>query len=123
MPLNQDALMVLERRWGKHDVYVFTYQDAPVARTSTKAWYAALKRAGISDFRWHDLRHTCASWHVQNGTRLQELQELGGWSSYEMVLRYAHLNADHLKTAADRILGTKSAQPDESAHLRLVVSD
>ena len=123
VPLNEDALAILARRWGEHEVYVFTYRGDPVARTSTKAWYAALKRAGISDFRWHDLRHTWASWHVQSGTRLQELQELGGWSTHEMVLRYAHLSADHLKTAASRILGTTLAHKDESTHLKLVVSD
>ncbi len=40
---------------------------------------------------------------VQSGTSLQELQLLGGWSCFEMVLRYAHLSSDHLKRAADRI--------------------
>ena len=78
VPLNKDALIVLRKRKGKHPVYVFTYKNKPVARTTTKAWNAALTRAGIDHFRWHDLRHTWASWHVQNGTSLQELQELGG---------------------------------------------
>ena len=53
--------------------------------------------------RWHDLRHTWASWHVQNGTPLQELKELGSWASYDMVLRYAHLAVDHLRGAASQI--------------------
>ena len=66
-------------------------------------WKRALKRAGITNFRFHDLRHTWASWHVTNGTSLQELMELGGWKSYEMVLRYAHLAPDHLSHAAARI--------------------
>lgn len=45
---------------------------------STRAWNQALVRAGIErTFRWHDPRHTWASWHVQNGTPLQELMELG----------------------------------------------
>jgi len=70
------------------------------------AWRNALSRAGIENFRWHDLRHTWASWHVQNGTSLQELQVLGGWASLEMVLRYAHLSGDHLKAAADRVPAT-----------------
>lgn len=62
----------------------------------TAAWTKALKRASIRDFRWHDLRHTWASWHVQRGTPLQVLKELGGWETLEMVQRYAHLSADHL---------------------------
>ena len=103
-------------------MFVFTYQGKPVARTTTKAWKKALDRAGIKDFRWHDLRHTWASWHVQNGTTLQELQELGGWSSFEMVLRYAHLAGDHLKGAARRIEGTITPQYPRKRGLRLIVS-
>ena len=103
VPLNEDAMNVLRRRADGTSEYVFTYRDKPVARTSTKAWYAALQRAGIEDFRWHDLRHTWASWHVQNGTTLQELMELGGWATFEMVLRYAHLAGEHLTEAAKRI--------------------
>ena len=93
-----------------------------VARTTTKVWAAALRRVDIHDVRWHDLRHTWASWHVQRGARLQELQELGGWSSYDMVLRYAHLAADHLKGAACRIEGTIPAQPETKNGLRMIVS-
>ena len=88
---------------------MFTYEGKTVDRCSTKAWKRVLQNAGIeATFRWHDLRHTWASSHVQRGTPLQELMELGGWSSYEMVLRYAHLAADHLRTAAGRIDDTFS---------------
>ena len=72
-------------------------------QVSRKAWYAASVRAGIADFRWHDLRHTWASWHVQQGTPLYALQELGGWESPEMARRYAHLAAEHLAPWADRL--------------------
>jgi integrase len=122
VPLNDDALSVIEKRFGEHPTYVFTYRGKPVARTTTKALYAALKRAGIEDFRWHDLRHTWASWHVQSGTSAQELQELGGWSCTEMVQRYAHLGGDHLKKAASRISGTTLTQRVKYEGLRLVVS-
>jgi integrase len=81
-------------------------QGEPVDRTTTKAWYKALKRAEIENFRWHDLRHTWASWHVQNGTSLNELLELGGWSSYDMVLRYAHMAGSHLLKVANNVNGT-----------------
>jgi len=60
-------------------------------------------RAGIDDFRWHDLRHTWASWHVQAGTPLHVLQELGGWETPAMVRRYAHLAPEHLAEHAVRI--------------------
>ena len=122
VPLNQDALDILAQRDGQHPVYVFTYQDAPVARTTTKAWKRALERVGIEDFRWHDLRHTWASWHVQQGTSLQELMELGGWSSFEMVLRYAHLASEHLKKAAQRVESTNLAQHQKNG-LKLIVNN
>ncbi len=103
VPLNADAMEVLRAEKGKHPTYVFTYQAKPITQTNTKAWRSALRRAGIKNYRWHDLRHTWASWHVQSGTTLQELFELGGWSSFEMVLRYAHLSSKHLTKAAERI--------------------
>ncbi|MEK6593443.1 MAG: tyrosine-type recombinase/integrase, partial [Pseudomonadota bacterium] len=70
-----------------------------------KAWKAALARVGVVDFRWHDLRHTWASWHVQAGTPLFVLQELGSWESPEMVQRYAHLATEHLASYVDRASG------------------
>ena len=106
VPLNNDALSVLQQVHGENANYCFVYQGKPVERTSTKAWHAALRRAGIENFRWHDLRHTWASWHAQRGTSLQELQELGGWASFEMVLRYAHLAGQHLKRVAGNVDGT-----------------
>jgi integrase len=60
-------------------------------------------RAGIENFRWHDLRHTWASWHAQLGTPLYVLKELGGWETLEMVNRYAHLAPEHLKAHAARL--------------------
>jgi integrase len=108
VPLNEDAIAVLQGQLGQHNEYVFTYQGNRIIQCSTKAFRAALKRAGIKSFRWHDLRHTWASWHVQSGTSLQELQMLGGWASFDMVLRYAHLSSEHLKRAADRISILKS---------------
>lgn len=96
VPLNDDALVVLHRERGKHPQFVFTYKGQPVTRANNHAWQKALKRAGIKDFRWHDLRHTWASWHVQAGTPLHVLQEMGGWADAQMVRRYAHLGSQHL---------------------------
>ncbi|MES2142124.1 MAG: site-specific integrase [Pseudomonadota bacterium] len=88
VPLNSEAISIIRKQMGKHIKFIFTYKGKPIEQCNTKAWRKALKRAGIESFRWHDLRHTWASWHVQNGTSLQELQHLGGWSSFDMVLRY-----------------------------------
>ena len=103
VPLNKDALEVLLRQEGRNSTYVFTYKGNPVWRANNHAWRKALKRAGISDFRWHDLRHTWASWHIQAGTPLHVLQELGGWSDASMVRKYAHLSASHLTAYADKL--------------------
>jgi integrase len=100
VPLNEDALAVIRSQIGKNHTHVFTYEGNPVTRANNHAWRKALKRAGIVDFRWHDLRHTWASWHIQNGTPLHVLQELGGWADSSMVLKYAHLSSDHLQSYA-----------------------
>lgn len=110
VPLNDTAIKILNAQIGKHEIYVFTYKNKPITRCNNHAWRKALKRAGIKSFRWHDLRHTWASWHVQNGTSLQELQQLGGWSSFNMVLRYAHLSSEHLMNAAEKIHDTNLSQ-------------
>jgi len=94
---------VLQRQIGKHSTYVFTYQGHPVVNVSTKAWTNALERAGIDNFRWHDLRHTFATWHRQAGTPTHELQRLGGWKTLSMVERYAHVAPEGLQIAAGRL--------------------
>jgi len=102
LPLNSDAVLALRSVEGEHPRWCFTYEGKPMQAIGS-AWERSLKRAGIENFRFHDLRHTWASWHVMSGTSLQELMELGGWKSYEMVLRYAHLAPEHLASAAQRI--------------------
>lgn len=102
VPLSIAAVAVLRKQIGKHQTNVFTYKGNTVTQVNTKAWHKALERANIEDFRWHDLRHTWASWHIQEGTPLHVLQELGGWSTPEMVQKYAHLSSEHLAQWVDR---------------------
>ncbi len=103
VPLNTEAVTVIREQIGQHDTRIFTYRGRPVSRCNNHGWRTALVKAGIGNFRWHDLRHTWASWHVQSGTPLHVLQELGGWATYAMVLRYAHLSAGHLAEHAEKI--------------------
>jgi hypothetical protein len=72
---------LISKQVGKYQTRVFSFRGRPIRQVSTKAWHQALERSGIQDFRGHDLRHTCASWHLQNGTPLFALQELGGWKA------------------------------------------
>lgn len=121
--LNEMAESVLKRQIGRHHNWVFVHTESvkrndgtttPSVRKmrvdSNTAWRAALKRAGIEDFRFHDLRHTWASWLIQAGVPLSALQEMGGWESIEMVQRYAHLAPNHLTEHArqiDAIFGSR----------------
>ena len=105
-PLNRDALAILKGQQGKHDRWVFPNEDGkPYVRANNHGFQAAQRRAGIAPLRWHDLRHTWASWHVMAGTSLRSLMELGGWRSYKSVLRYAHLSPEHLAQDAARVEG------------------
>ena len=105
IPLNSVAMEVLARCAGKHDEFVFTFNGNPVTQVNTRAWRNALKRAGIGNFRWHDLRHTWASWLRQRGVPKSDIKEMGKWKSDKMVERYAHLNVEHLRPHSD-VLGS-----------------
>ena len=68
VPLNRDAVAVLKAERGKHPVYCFTFRAEPIGwEVTNTAWRAAIVKAGITDFRFHDLRHyprcrTMPSW-------------------------------------------------------------
>lgn len=107
VPLNDAARAVLEARRGAHKIYCFANPETgrPYYKASNRAWYEALRKAKLykKGIVWHSLRHTWASWHVMNGTRLEELMVLGGWKSYSMVRRYAHLSTEHLSKVAGNV--------------------
>lgn len=101
LPLNREAVEVLERRrWLKHE-YCFTRDSGLRIRQISKPMLDnAVKAIGIKPMTFHDLRHTWASWHAQSGTPLMILKEMGGWKTLSMVQKYAHLNAGHLANYA-----------------------
>ncbi|MDO9053467.1 MAG: site-specific integrase [Gallionella sp.] len=104
VPLNVDAVAVLQEQKENHPQFCFTYRGMPIGWDLTNtAWVNAVKKAGLEDFRFHDLRHTWASWHRQAGTSCDELKDLGGWKSRCMVDRYAKFATENLSFAASRI--------------------
>jgi integrase len=130
VPLNAEALAVLASQTGQHRRWVFPVEHwqrlddgawakavGPTGKVSNHAWRKACERAGVPWLRFHDLRHTWASWHVQAGTPLPVLQELGGWASLAMVQRYAHLGLSHIAEWAGNVpaTGTTLAQPSRAA--------
>jgi len=75
-------------------------------------------RAGLPTLRWHDLRHTWATWHAAAGTPQAVLQALGGWETAAMPARYTHMAATHLRPHANAIRlppaqDTKKAQSEK----------
>lgn len=71
----------------------------------TKAWHTAVARAGIANFRFHDLRHSCASALVQNGANLAEVATLLGHKGLQMTLRYSHVGNAGTSRLVDRVMG------------------
>lgn len=109
-PLNDDAMAALEAVKGQDAEWCFTYRGKPIKDVKT-AFISACIRAGLGrstkdgyvGFTWHGLRHTWATWHVQNGTPLEVLMRLGGWSDLRMVLHYAHHSPGHLASYANNV--------------------
>jgi integrase len=73
------------------------------ARNWRKAFETAVKRAGLVDLRWHDLRHSAASYLAMSGASLLEIAEILGHKSLEMVKRYAHLSEAHTASIVARM--------------------
>lgn len=104
VPLNQAALEAL-KTWQSHapKSAVFDLPDYERSKAAQNALKYVLRRAKIEDFRFHDLRHTFASWLVMRGIDIYTVSQLLGHSSVEMTKRYAHLAPEH-KAAAVAVL-------------------
>ena len=114
IPLSDKAVAVLEERHaalvnrrnmkpgpGLDEKYVFTNKAGLTCRrpyASDGAFQGACKRLGMEWVRWHDLRHAFATRHLQQGTPIHILQQLGGWSNIDIVLKtYAHIAPSDLR--------------------------
>ncbi len=106
LPLNETVMKLLRGRVGtvrSESDYVFpnTNYDRKGNRLLLKAFYSALKKSGVKNFRFHDLRHTFATRLVQNGVDLYTVQKLGRWKNTSMVMRYAHHYPESLRSGIE----------------------
>ena len=116
VPVVAQGLEVLtqwaERPHDQHD-YVFPGRSGNRLTDFHHAWKTALKKAGITDFRFHDLRHTTASYLAMNGASVLEIGEILGHKSTQMTKRYAHVSTAHsrlvLLAVAPKLLPSASS--------------
>jgi integrase len=84
--------------WRKKSLdfpYVFSNISGKPITTVRTSFAVALKKAGIKDFRFHDLRHTAASQMYMSGLDIKSIKEICGWKTLSMVDRYSHLTTEH----------------------------
>ena len=109
VPLNapaREAIAVRAAFRSQHcpaSPWVFCDVDGNRVQSIKRSWATACRRAGIEDFRIHDLRHTCAAWLVSAGVPLTEVRDLLGHSTVRMTERYAHLAPENVRAAVARL--------------------
>lgn len=86
---------------SKHDA------KKPFGTTFRQHWNTARDNAGLTNFRFHDLRHSCASYLAMNGATELEIADVLGHKTLQMVKRYSHLSTDHKQSLVNRVLGDK----------------
>ncbi|WP_139555992.1 tyrosine-type recombinase/integrase [Methylotetracoccus oryzae] len=109
VPLNEHAQAALNgrRRFCSENCpsshWVFCDRSGKRLACVKGSFGTACRRAGITDFHVHDLRHTCAAWLVSAGVPLPEVRDLLGHSTVAMTERYAHLRPDNVRAAVGRL--------------------
>lgn len=122
IPINNDLDALFKRirqRQGLSSKYVFTFQGKPMDSLKD-GFKAAVRRAGVVDFRFHDLRHTFASHFVMRGGDLKALQEILGHTTLNMTMKYAHLAQGHKREAINLMNGLTTKKSD--GHKMVTVS-
>jgi integrase len=108
IPINDDLAELfksIRKRVQLRSEYVFCDKKGRAFKEIKTSFKAALRRAKINDFRFHDLRHTFASHFVMRGGTVKELQEILGHKTVAMTMRYAHLSQEHKKKAVNLLNG------------------
>lgn len=110
IPIVESLFVMFVNMGQKERGPVFTYRGKPIKKFR-RSFKTACRKAGIEDFRFHDLRHTCASWLVQAGIPLDVVQDILGHHDITMTRRYAHRATDAKRKALEAVFdGTIQAQ-------------
>jgi len=101
IPMNQKLTQTLEgaKKVSKGE-FVFSENGKPYLDVKT-GWWTALRKAGIENFRFHDLRHTFGSRLGMKGTDIKTIAELMGHKDIKMTMRYSHPTPEHKKRAVN----------------------
>ncbi|MFW2571479.1 tyrosine-type recombinase/integrase [Legionella sp. 29fVS95] len=78
--------------------YIFPSKDGKQPIDIKRPWEVAISKAVITDFRFHDLRHSCASYLAMNGATQRDLMEVLGHKTVQMTKRYSHLSDNHISS-------------------------
>ena len=107
LPLTDSVINELQLFDTKDSSLIFESKvKREVAYCFTKPWKKALEDAEIEDFRFHDLRHSCASYLAQSGASLLEIADVLGHKQISVTKRYAHLCIEHKSSLINRVLGS-----------------
>lgn len=110
LPISDILMPVLQNLYIKRrGEFVFSKPNGSPYGNWRKAFETAKEKTGIKDFRFHDLRHTFASYLVMAGVDIRTVQVLMGHKTIQMTMRYAHLSQSHLLDAVNKV-GTNLAQ-------------
>jgi len=112
IPMSEPLLVLLANLGPMEHGSVFTYKGRPIANWN-RAWRTAKRNAGIRDFRWHDLRHTAASWMVNEGVPLDVVQDILGHEDISTTRRYAHRDVSHMRDAMKKLAGDEREDAKE----------
>lgn len=113
VPLAGKALELIKKLKEKHFLCTkLLFPSKPYLKQPVdirSAWDFAIKKAGIKNFRFHDLRHSCASYLAMNGSSIVEIAAVLGHKTLQMAKRYTHLSDNHLSEVVakmnEKILG------------------
>jgi integrase len=114
VPLSDKAITTIKGLLGQpqrpNTPYLFAKVDGRRFVDMKNGFVAACKRAGVTDFRWHDLRHTFASWFVQDGGDLYHLSRILGHATVQMTARYGHLRTGDLHAELQRVAQNRTQE-------------